>query len=102
MKHSIVNATNFKATCLALLDEIDRNGGTVTITKRGRAVATLGQVKRPKWKSTKGSWAGKVNIDMDIVNFQMDWGPIDEILNPPTRRLADTKRISKRPKRIPA
>jgi antitoxin (DNA-binding transcriptional repressor) of toxin-antitoxin stability system len=102
MKHVVINATNFKATCLALLDEIDRNGGTVTITKRGRAVATLGQVQKPKWKSSKGIWAGKVEIGMDIVNFQMDWVSPEEILNPPARRPADTRQITKKPKRIPA
>jgi prevent-host-death family protein len=36
-----VNATEFKATCLALIDRVHRDGEIVTITKRGRIVARL-------------------------------------------------------------
>jgi prevent-host-death family protein len=42
MKNRVVTATEFKAKCLALLDEIDEKGGTMTVTKRGRPVATVG------------------------------------------------------------
>ena len=69
MKHVVINATNFKATCLALLDEIDQHGGTVTITKRGRPVATMGKASNKAWKSSKGILAGKMKIVGDIVNF---------------------------------
>lgn len=31
MKTRLVSATEFKAKCFALLDEIDHNGGTITI-----------------------------------------------------------------------
>jgi len=34
-------ATEFKARCLAALDEVARTGEEVTITKRGKAVARL-------------------------------------------------------------
>lgn len=36
-----INATDFKARCLAILDDVAHDGETVTITKRGRAVARL-------------------------------------------------------------
>ena len=36
MKNRIVNATHFKANCLALLDEVQDQGATITVTKRGR------------------------------------------------------------------
>ena len=36
-----VNATEFKAKCLAILDEVEETGETVTILKRGRPVARL-------------------------------------------------------------
>jgi len=39
MKDRVVSATEFKAKCLALLDEVADSGGTITVTKRGRAVA---------------------------------------------------------------
>ena len=35
MKHRTVSATEFKAKCLALLDEVEESGGTITLTKTG-------------------------------------------------------------------
>lgn len=69
MKSRVIGATEFKAKCLALLDEIDEHGGTITVTKRGRPVATLSAAKKPVWKSPAGILAGKVKITGDIVNF---------------------------------
>ena len=62
MKRRVVSATEFKAKCLALLDEIDHNGETITVTKRGRPMATIGPAKRRQWKSSEGAWIGKVYI----------------------------------------
>jgi prevent-host-death family protein len=36
-----VSASDFKARCLAILDDVARSGERVTITKRGKAVAQL-------------------------------------------------------------
>lgn len=36
-----INASEFKAKCLAILDEVGRTGETVTILKRGEPVAQL-------------------------------------------------------------
>ena len=36
-----INASEFKAKCLAILDEVERTGVPVTILKRGRPVAQL-------------------------------------------------------------
>jgi prevent-host-death family protein len=36
-----VNATKFKASCLAMIDRVHAKGDVVTITKRGRVVAQL-------------------------------------------------------------
>jgi len=36
-----INASEFKAKCLALLDEVAETGEHITILKRGRAVAEL-------------------------------------------------------------
>lgn len=36
-----VSASQFKAKCLALLDEVDQTGIPLTITKRGKAIATV-------------------------------------------------------------
>lgn len=36
-----INATEFKAKCLAILDEVNQTGEPVTILKRGKPVAQL-------------------------------------------------------------
>ena len=36
-----IGAAEFKAHCLRILDEVERSGEPVTITKRGRAVAEV-------------------------------------------------------------
>ncbi len=51
------------------MDAIEDQGGTITVTKRGRAVATVGPAKKRPWKSPKGAWAGKVRIVGEIVNM---------------------------------
>jgi len=65
MKHRIVNVTEFKAKCLAMLDDVGARGGSITITKRGRPLATVGPAHQPAWKSPEGAWAGKVTIARD-------------------------------------
>ena len=42
MKAQVVTATEFKAKCLSLLDEIEQRGTAITVTRRGRPVAVLG------------------------------------------------------------
>lgn len=71
MKTRVIGATEFKAKCLALLDEIDEQGGTITVTKRGWPVATITPAPKKKWKSPAGILAGKVKILGDIVNFNL-------------------------------
>src|SRR5713226_3945490 len=59
LRNRMVTATELKAKCLALLDEVDDRGETITVTKRGRPVATLQPVKKKPWKSPAGSLGGK-------------------------------------------
>ena len=63
-----MSATEFKAKCLALLDEIEQRGGPITITRRGRPVAVLSPAKKKAWKSPRNQLAGKARIVGDIVN----------------------------------
>ena len=51
MKTCIIGATEFKAKCLALLDEIEDQGGTITVTKRGRPAAVV--VSHAEWTKLK-------------------------------------------------
>jgi prevent-host-death family protein len=89
MKHQIVSATEFKAKCLALMDQIASEGGTVTVTKRGRPMATLGPAKRKPFKSSEGILAGKVKIIGDIVNT--DFSDLYEVVTNPDRVLNPEK-----------
>lgn len=67
MANKVISATEFRARALALLEEVETKGGRITITRRGRPVATLGPVEGKAWGSSKGSLAGKVRILGDIV-----------------------------------
>ena len=69
MRNRVVTATELKAKCLALLDEVNDSGAAITVTKRGRPVATLRPLARQPPKSPKGAWIGKVEILGDIVRL---------------------------------
>ena len=66
MKHQVVNVTEFKAKCLALLDGIEKSGGTITITKRGR-IGKSRTVAPSGWPSSEGKLAGKLPISDDLL-----------------------------------
>lgn len=83
MKHETISVTEFKAKCLALFDQIDQEGGTLTVTRRGRPLATIGPVKRKPFKSSEGILAGKVKIIGDIVNA--DYSDLWEVVTNPDR-----------------
>jgi prevent-host-death family protein len=69
MKERVISATEFKAKCLSLLRQMEEKGGKITITRRGRPVAVLSPSPRKGWKSPGDSWAGKIQIIGDIVNY---------------------------------
>lgn len=73
----VLSASEFKAKCLACLGEIEQTGEPITITRRGRAVAVLGPVRRSATKSPRDSWAGRVQILGDIVNTHIPWEAAD-------------------------
>ena len=66
-----IKASEFKAKCLRLMDEVAETGKSLVITKNGKPVAQLGPVvMRPP--SLAGAHAGKIRILGDII------APIDE------------------------
>lgn len=69
----MVSATEFKAKSLKLIDEIERSGEALTITRRGKASLTLSARKAnaPAPESLFGCMKGTVTILGDIV------GPVD-------------------------
>ena len=60
-----VKASEFKAKCLRLMDEVEETGEPVVITKNGRPVAQLGPVVSRR-KTLAGLHKGQVRIVGDI------------------------------------
>ena len=81
--HLTINATEFKAKCLSLIDQVNEQGDTFTITKRGKAVATLGAVKQEKPGKLGGALAGLVEVPGTVEGFDLShlYQP-DPLLNP--------------------
>ena len=79
MKEVSMAASEFKAKCLKVLDDVAAEGTPVLITKRGRPVARLVPVAGPP-ESLEGTWKGLVEIKGDIVNFDTsaDWETLRE------------------------
>ena len=65
-----ISASEFKAKCLRLLDEVGQKGIEVVITKRGKAVARIVPVGT-KRSSLRGAWKGSARLRGDIVH--VDW-----------------------------
>jgi prevent-host-death family protein len=62
-----VNATEFKAKCLALLDEVQSTGEPLQITKRGKPVAQVVPFRQRR-KSIYGFMKGQIKIHGDIIS----------------------------------
>ena len=63
-----INAAKFKATCLALLDQVERTGELVRITKRGKPVAQLAPLSRAGKRAILGCMEGTAKIVGDIAD----------------------------------
>jgi prevent-host-death family protein len=69
----IIKASEFEAKCLALLDEVERTGDHLIITKDGKPVAEVVPHKPPK-RSPFGVWKDKVIIKGDIISpIDVEW-----------------------------
>jgi prevent-host-death family protein len=62
-----LKASEFKARCLAILEEVDRTGEPVMITKRGRPVARLVPPVASAARHPQDTLAGTVEVVGDIV-----------------------------------
>ena len=69
-----IKASEFKAKCLQLMDEVNETGETITVTKNGRPVVEVRPAVR-KRKSLWGAHAGQGETKGDIVGpvFEDDW-----------------------------
>jgi prevent-host-death family protein len=76
-----IRASEFKAKCLAILDEVERTGEPVTILKRGRAVARLVPPALGRNRYPQQALFGTVEILGDIVEPVLpaeDWEALGE------------------------
>jgi prevent-host-death family protein len=68
-----IKASEFKAKCLAMMDEVARTGERVVITKNGQPVADLVPHKTAK-RNPLGIWKGSVEIAGDIISpIDVEW-----------------------------
>jgi prevent-host-death family protein len=61
-----IKASEFKAKCLALMDEVARTGTGVVITKNGKPVAEL-VPHRPRTRNARGILKDELFVTGDIV-----------------------------------
>jgi prevent-host-death family protein len=66
-----ISASQFKARCLALLDEVAESGGELVVTKHGRPVAKL--VSADEEISLRGSVEFKVDDQALIAPIDSVW-----------------------------
>lgn len=64
----MIKASEFKAKCLALLDEVERTGNVLVVTKRGKAIAEVRPHQPAAKRSPFGIWKGKTEILGDIIS----------------------------------
>ena len=71
-----IKASEFKVKCLAIIDEVERTGRAVVITKKGKPVATLvpHRASRPK---VLGLLRDRLFITGDIISpIDVEWDAI--------------------------
>jgi prevent-host-death family protein len=68
-----IKASEFKAKCLTLMDEVARTGTAVIITKNGKPVAEL-VPHRPREQSARGILKNELFITGDIIApIDVEW-----------------------------
>ncbi|MDE2802140.1 MAG: type II toxin-antitoxin system prevent-host-death family antitoxin [Chloroflexota bacterium] len=81
-----VKASEFKAKCLQLMDEVAQSGEEIVITKFGEPVAKLAPL-REKPKTLFGIDRGRIEILGDIISpLYEDW-EIEEFLDREARNI---------------
>jgi prevent-host-death family protein len=69
----MIKASEFKAKCLALLDEVERTGDVLIVTKRGKPIAEVRPHRRAK-RDAFGILKGRVEIVGDIISpIDVEW-----------------------------
>lgn len=73
MPTQIIKASQFKAQCLQLMDEVQRTGKEIIITKNGNQVSKLAPIiKKPE--TLFGAHKGQIKITGDIISpLDIEW-----------------------------
>ena len=72
-----IKASEFKAKCLALIDEVARTGSAVIITKNGKPVAEL-VPHRPSGQSPRGILKNELFVTGDIISpLDVEWEALE-------------------------
>jgi prevent-host-death family protein len=71
MSERIMSASQFKARCLAVLDEVASTGNAVIVTKRGKPVARVVPAEAPP--SLRGSVRILVSEEEFIAPLDLEW-----------------------------
>jgi prevent-host-death family protein len=71
MSEKIMSASQFKAKCLAVLDEVAATGRPVVVTKRGKPVARVVSVDPPP--SLRGSVTYLVDEEELLAPIDVEW-----------------------------
>lgn len=70
----VIQASEFKAKCLALMDEVARTGEAILITKNGKPVAELRSHAGLRPRSPFGLHKGLIKIKGDIMSpIDVEW-----------------------------
>jgi prevent-host-death family protein len=73
-----IPAGQFKARCLAIMDEVQAKRQAVVITKRGKPVAKLVPIEKEK-DDIFGFFKGKIKVTGDVVSPALtpeEWGDL--------------------------
>ena len=76
MSARTVSASQFKAKCLAMLDEVAATGEELVVTKHGRAVARVSAAAQPQ--SLRGSVTFHVSDEELIAPLAVAWDAASE------------------------
>lgn len=63
----VMRAGDFKARCLAAMDQVAASGEPIVVTKRGRPVAQLAPVTTRR-KTLRGFLKGRIKLGRDIIS----------------------------------
>lgn len=90
-----IPATEFKAHCLKLMDQVAETHESIVITKRGKPVAKLVSVEEKDKPELFGCMAGSITITGDILKpIEQEWSAITgdedelygDLIAPPSKR----------------